>query len=407
MRKNRQTRNMKKYIAAAAAVLLAAGVVMTGCGSSSGSSETGTAGDAAYTEAAYADDAYLNVTYAAEEAADETAAYDSAEAKTVNGTADRTQVPSEQKLVYHGNVSLQTIAYADTMRMIREQLGKYNGFTESESESNNTYDWYDAETYKEKDPNAYQNRNAYLTVRVPSENFEKFMSSLENCGQVMNRSTSTENISRTYSNTEASIEALEKEQTRLLEMMDKAVSVEEMIEVETRLTQVETELNQAKTLLSGMDSSVNYSTITIDITEVHKYTPITPEPETFGGRVKEAFAGTWRFFVKACQGLVLALIWLLPLLIVGGIIAAFVLWLVFRGKKRRALKREQKEAERRAAAERDMAVRQAAMREAAMRENALRMAQTEHGNETNPDPAAVPGDVPVQLQQKAENESVK
>ena len=49
---------------------------------------------------------------------------------------------------------------------------------------------------------------------------------------------------------------------------------------------------------------------------------LTPTGTTFGERVADAFAGGWHGFVAFLQGFVLAVIYLWPVLLVVGIIAA-------------------------------------------------------------------------------------
>ncbi len=105
----------------------------------------------------------------------------------------------------------------------------------------------------------------------PTEKFEEFMSGGGEIGNVISRSSSAENISRVYNDVSVQIEALEKQQKRLLEMMDQANTIEDMIAVEDRLSQVQYELNSLKTHRQSMDTDVAYSTINVSLNEVRIY----------------------------------------------------------------------------------------------------------------------------------------
>ena len=102
------------------------------------------------------------------------------------------------------------------------------------------------------------------------------MNNMEGSGKVTNRSTNVENISRQYADNEAVITALRKQEERLLEMMDKAETIEDMIAIEARLTDVQTELNRKLSYKSSMDTDVEYSTVHLYINEVAEY---PPDPE--------------------------------------------------------------------------------------------------------------------------------
>jgi hypothetical protein len=82
-------------------------------------------------------------------------------------------------------------------------------------------------------------------------------------------------------------DALEAEQKTLLSMMDKAETIEEMIQIENALTDVRYELQQIKSQLRVFDNQVQYSTVYINMTEVRKFTQV--EPLSTGERIAKGF----------------------------------------------------------------------------------------------------------------------
>lgn len=215
----------------------------------------------------------------------------------------------DQKLIYSGNITIQTLEYDDSLKQLKKLIKDDNGFIETQYESNSNYDWY----YDNDDGNDL--RNIDIKARIPSDKFNDFMESLSDLGQVMDKSTSTDNITRTYNDNDASIAALEKEQQRLLEMMDKATTVDEMISVENRLTTVETELNQAKSNKSSMDSDIKYSTISISLQEVNKYSEVT-KPVKYGEKLLKALKNSWNNLLVFFQELLIIILYILPFALV-------------------------------------------------------------------------------------------
>ena len=162
-------------------------------------------------------------------------------------------------------------------------------------------------------------------------------------GQVMSKSSSTENITKTYNDNDAQIEALQKEEQRLLDMMDKSSTVDEMISVEKRLTEVETELNQANSDKSSMDSDIAYSTVTVYVDEVKKYSEIST-PDKYSEKLVRALKNSWVYLLKFFQGFLLMILYILPFAVV--IVAVIFIIKAIRKKKGKNNKPSKKKQEK-------------------------------------------------------------
>lgn len=317
---------MKKRFIGIAIVSIA--LCLSGCGNSAGSSVS------------YSEETYDQVgnSYAAKEAAYDSYAEEAAvdaggymmegDAADTDNEGSALRAQDGQKIVYTGSLSIQTLEYDKSAASIRRKIREAGGFSEAESENDNDYNWYRRST----GPSSTRNLN--ITARIPSEKFESFMDSLQGDGKVMNRSMNAENISQVYANKETYKKALEKEQERLLAMMDKAVTIEDMIAVESRLSEVERQLNTYKTDLSAMDKDVQYSTIYISLEEVKRYSDETPTV-TFPEKVKYAFEDAINSFTEFCEGIVLFIIRFFPFLILLAIVIALVIRLIRKRQEKR------------------------------------------------------------------------
>ena len=312
---------MRKIKLAAIAVL-AVSLCLTGCGGSSNMNS------AAYKEETAAAGDYAYDSYAAEEAV---AMAEGEEYKADGGsgsTESALRAQDGQKIVYTGNLSIQTLEYDKSAASIRKKIKDAGGFSEAESERDNDYYWY---SY-----NSGSNNTRYLniTARIPSEKFEDFINSLSGDGKIMSRSVNAENISQVYANKETYKKSLEKEQERLLEMMDKAETIEDMITVESRLSEVERQLNVYKTDLAQMDKDVEFSTIYIELKEVKRYTEEV-NSTTFGEEVKYAFEDAINSFRNFCEGIVLFVVRNFPYLIILAVILALIIRAIGRSRAKR------------------------------------------------------------------------
>jgi uncharacterized membrane protein len=334
---------MKKFkrITAVLACFIILVLVVSACGSAKSASTSEY--DFATEEAAGAVDDYeYGNGYAA--SMTQAKAYDGEEtADTGSGSPTEPEQPeavepaeSNQKLVYTCWMTIQTLEFDKTQSSVKDAVKKVGGIIESESVTDSDYHWY-YDSYYKKSCTLTSN----LTVRVPSAKYEEFLTLLDGAGgKVTNKSQNVENITKRYNDQTVYIQSLETQEQRLMEMMEKAETVEEMITVEARLTEVQTELNQARSSLANMDTDVKYSTVNLTLEEVVKYTDTPKTPLTFGERVADAFVESWANFVAMLQGIVIGLIYILPtlLLVLAILLVVFLIHREYRKKHPRVKK---------------------------------------------------------------------
>lgn len=231
--------------------------------------------------------------------------------------ASKTDVNSD-KIVYTCNIQLETLEYEDSYKSLKEKISNFNGFVQMENETDNDYNWY-YNDYQKKTAT----KNVTVSARIPSDNYEKFIEEIENEGKVVSKQSNASNISKQYSDTETVIKSLKIQEKRLLNMMKEAKTIQDMIAVEDRLTEVQTQLNMYKTDLSSMDSDIDYSTVTIILREVMEYTPEI-NTVTFLDRLKNAFSDSWDGFKSTLEIILFFIIIAVPQLIVFGIVISVI-----------------------------------------------------------------------------------
>ncbi len=189
--------------------------------------------------------------------------------------------------------------------------------------------------------NVYEARegqySAHLTLRVPNDNFDRVMDQLQTLGKERNVQTGTDDVTMQYIDLESRLNNQKAQEERLIEILDIAQTLEEVLEVERELHRVRGEIETMTARLNHLKDQVSYSTITLTIREEAVPTEeISPLAfENLGKSVGQAFIGSINFILKAVSFMVVAFAALLPVLITLGIAAILIYLPVRKFSKRR------------------------------------------------------------------------
>ena len=292
--------------------LFAAILAFAGCSAKGTASDSYAPASGGYNSAANGYGSYMSEPgeYFAEDAKEESIAPEPAAIEETD------PVLTSEKLVYNGSLTVQTLKYEDTVNSVRSFIHQKNGIIEYEYEYDTNYNWY----YTADSHSGTKHLN--LTIRIPTEYFEEFLNAMDGYGKVTSKTSTVENITRRYNDVTVQIEALQIQQDRLLEMMDKAETIEDMILVEQRLTEVQTQLNSYKNMRESMDTDVKYSTITMTVDEVKEYNDTHPN---FFQQIGEAFVDGFKSFFYNAEDFLIALVYALPYLIIFGLVLFFLI----------------------------------------------------------------------------------
>lgn len=225
---------------------------------------------------------------------------------------------SDDKLVYYTDLTIETLDYDSTIDSLNNSISAFSGIIESQSEYNNNYDWYSLEDSEDS-------RTVSYNIRIPAEFYDDFVSSAGTFGKVKYKSSRVENISKQYNDVSIRLEALEIEQKKLLEMMNLATEISDMISIEERLSNIQTELNQAKTEISRMDTDVAYSYVNITINEVQRY---SAPPDIFSERFVDNAKDSWTGFLDAMEWILFTFVKALPFLLVIAVVYVIYVFVI-------------------------------------------------------------------------------
>ncbi len=265
------------YTKSILAVGLAA-VMLTACGGSG--SKDMVASESATEEAAYDSGGgiYANEVMTAEE-------YEAADTAGAEEGTGSSEVPeaavSDRKLIKNVNLSVETEQFDSLVPTLEQRVTALGGYIEemsSYSRGNEYSPDYRGTKYY---------RYASMTVRIPRQNLDTFLEEVGEQSNVVSRSESVTDVTLQYVDLESHKKALLTEQDRLLELMEQAESVEDIITIEGRLSEVRYQIESMEAQLRTYDNKIDYSTVYLNIDEVEHYSP--SEDASVGERIRDGF----------------------------------------------------------------------------------------------------------------------
>lgn len=306
---------MKKLAILAAALLLCAS--LASCGAAAGKNESyRDSSDLYYAEttAANYDIGYLEPSASADSYKSENT--DSAGMPSANPV-------HEEKLVYTASVTLESEDFEAASDALHQKIASLGGIIVSENAYN-------------LNKKGYGGRSMDMTVRIPQENYETFLAGLSDICNVAAVNRYVENLTERYYDNENRLKSYRIQEERLFAMLEKAESVTEMLEIESRLCDVQYQIEALTNTQRTIDNDVRYSTFNLSLAEVKKFT--TPEPETFGDKFKEAVGGSVESFGVFSENLLFFFIYVLPYLLCVAVVVVIVLVIVKVSKKKKEKK---------------------------------------------------------------------
>jgi len=232
---------------------------------------------------------------------------------------------SDRKLIRNVNISTETKEFDALLGNVKQQVAQLGGYIESLNEYQDT--WREQTT-----------RNASLTIRVPKDKADQLITSVEDGSNIISHDENLEDVTLAYVDMESHKKALETEQERLLELMEKAETIEDIIRIEERLTNVRYQIESMESQLRTYDNKIDYTTINLQISEVKELTPTVEKGyfEKMGEGFLESTSGVF-------VGLANFISWFIvhiPYFILWAVIIILVMkFIVKPWKKRRAAKK--------------------------------------------------------------------
>ncbi len=224
-----------------------------------------------------------------------------------------------RKIIRNASVDLETTDFEKSLEAVRKGARDAGGYVESSS------------LYT---PNG--DRSAELTLRIPAEKYSAFLSVLGETGSVTRTEESTEDVTTQHIDVTARLKSLKAQEERLLALLEESGTLEELIALQDRLSDVQYQIESYTAQLEALDDRIDYATVRVWIEEVRRYTPIEP---SFGEQIGEAFRDMVESIGDGAEDFVLWLIRALPALVILAVIALLIIWIVKRSVRKSRARR--------------------------------------------------------------------
>lgn len=320
---------MKKKVFLTAALLA---FVLAGCGSSySGKSEE------------YTNDGYYAMPDSVNgagiyEEADYDYEYEPSESFDSPSAEAGGDVRAGRKLIRTVNLQVETMDFEALLSYVQDRTQELGGYVESLN-SNNGSNYYST-SYS---GSGYRNdRTASMTLRIPKNNLDNFLVQVEENSNITSRSEREVDVTLDYVDLDSHKAVLLAEQERLLSFLEQAETVEEMIMLESRLSEVRYQIESMESQLRTYDNQIEYSTVYLDITEVVELTPVPVKQQTTWERISDGFMNSLKNIGKGFKEFFIGFVIVLPYLVLFAVIILLIVLFTVLGVKKSAAKRKKR-----------------------------------------------------------------
>lgn len=179
---------------------------------------------------------------------------------------------------------------------------------------------------------SYSNRYATFTVRIPAANLDSFINASGKKGTIISKTENQQNVTLEYVDLESRIEAYKTEKTTLTGLLEKAESLENVLAIQERLSEVNYQIETYTSQLKVLENRVSYSTVTLRISEVERVTEAQP---TLWTRIKNRFLSNLDGLVDWLKDAVVTIIGGLPVIVPLAVIIFVVILIIKKLIKKR------------------------------------------------------------------------
>ena len=150
----------------------------------------------------------------------------------------------ERKLIVTVDIRINSKDVEKSYKSIENKVKEYNGYFDNVKKKKNRY---------------------YLTIRIPKDNLNNFISFIEESEKIENKNISTQDVTDTYYDTDNRIKNREVLLEKLRNYLKEAKNIDEILKIEDRINTLTYEIERMKGNLQNLQSSIDYSRVTVNI----------------------------------------------------------------------------------------------------------------------------------------------
>ncbi len=246
--------------------------------------------------------------------------------------SDKLEPDTERKIIKTFEIFGETKEYDSTLSAVNSSVSEHGGYISASDVTGASY----------SQSGTKYSRRANLTIKIPAENAEAFVSQIGTSLNVTSSSSSAQDVSEAYFSIEARLKTLETERDSLLAMMasiNKATEYDFWYKLQGKISETEQQIAEYEAILRSYDGRISYSTVNLTINEVVEYTELNKEEASFLDRIGKAFTESWTDFGEGCMDFAVFIVAAFPTLLVIAAVPGTILFIIFLVNKRNKKKR--------------------------------------------------------------------
>ena len=317
-----------KYFILAVCMILT--LLLTACGSTSGKEGMTEQSSASakinnYAAADYAYDGGSDISIDASEL--EAAGTTEEAGNSTLLSEDTAAAESGRKLIKNVSLDVETKDFDTFISNLEKEVESFEGYIEYSSVGGSSYLFESSQ------------RTAWYTVRIPEAKLETFISKVGDNGNITNISQNIRDITLEYVDVAGRISTLESELERLNELLSEASSIEDVLAIESKISDVRYELESYQSQMNSYDNQIDYSTVNIKILEVDVVS--ASQSDSAWEQIQSGFMSSLYGLGQGLSSLVIGLLSAIPYL---AVIAAVIV-IIVKAAHRRGRKKKERQAE--------------------------------------------------------------
>lgn len=206
---------------------------------------------------------------------------------------------AERKLIKNGDLTFECADLVETRNLIESAVKQTGGFIVNER----LYRGFNNKT-----------SNQHLTIRVPSENFDRLVSEISKGAQRLEqRSIEVEDVTEQYLDTATRLSVKQELESRCRALLTEAEDIKDILAIEKQLAALREDIESAQGQLKRLDDQIALSTLNVT------YFIHLKESPAFAEYFRNGFGNGWNNLVWFAVGLLN--IWpfiLLVILLIAG-----------------------------------------------------------------------------------------
>ncbi len=240
-----------------------------------------------------------------------------AQAPEVAGTGEVLPAEDERKVIKNAEFTVEVEDFDGVFSTLLNIAGRFGGYVQNSG----SYTRVSGTGEYEREL-----KEGHVVLRIPSSKLNTVIDEITGLGEVSYQSLSGNDITTGYMDIQARLNNKEVQEKRLLEVLDRASKIEDILRIEEELNRVRTDIEMYASRLKNWDNLVQYATITVTVKEVEPKDKAVKPPimGNLWDRIKRAVIVTTNRIIDLVEYAIVGIGYALPVAVILG--AGYLVW---------------------------------------------------------------------------------